>query len=146
MSYSFSTIVPTALFLPFQLTPTFLVVDASTWKHTPACQAISTGRDHACGITVDRKVLCWGSNSYGKATVPGGSGADGSEWLYVSTGQGHTCGIRVDRKAECWGNNGNGEATVPGGSGAEGSEWLQISTGHSHTCGIRVDRKAVCWG
>jgi len=75
---------------------------------------ISAGSGHTCGVTVNHKAYCWGSNSYGEL----GIGAPDSdthpeplplsgelEFRKISAGSGHTCGVTTDQRIYCWGRN-----------------------------------------
>ncbi len=79
-------------------------------------QAITVGVYHACALSQDGGVLCWGDNSYGQLGagaiasssvpvavqgLPGGAQA-------ITAGDYHTCAM-VDGAAWCWGDNANGD-------------------------------------
>ena len=76
---------------------------------------ISSGFDHACAITSDSSVKCWGNNSYGQL----GISASNSNYptsvsgivaaTDVSAGEKHTCSILSDRSVKCWGKNDYGQ-------------------------------------
>ena len=85
-------------------------------------------------MLADGEVACWGNDSDGEATPPGGSFAQ------VSAGRGYTCGVRPGGEVACWGNTGFGKATPPEGS------FEQVSAGKWHTCGVRPGGEVACWG
>ncbi|HMA93455.1 MAG TPA: hypothetical protein VKP30_12260, partial [Polyangiaceae bacterium] len=123
--------------------------------------AVSVGHTgcHACALTAERLVLCWGSNSKGQL----GSGIDPvqpaalvqnlSEVTSVSAGNAHTCAVRTDSTVWCWGDNQYGQLgsanptqsnkpiNVGGLSGA-----TAISAGANHTCAILGGGEVSCWG
>ena len=89
---------------------------------------VSLGIDHSCAISVDQKVLCWGSNSVGQlgyaidhdfAETPDTSETGSiqtfrtyatevpglSNITHVAAGGFHTCAIDRDKRLWCWGNN-----------------------------------------
>jgi hypothetical protein len=92
------------------------------------------GGGHACGLTVDKSILCWGNDSFGKATPPQGS------FTSVSAGTKHTCGLKTGGAVICWGSDEIGQAAPPLGS------YASISAGAFHTCGVKLDKSVVCWG
>jgi alpha-tubulin suppressor-like RCC1 family protein len=122
---------------------------------------ISAGSVHACGVTTEGRVLCWGANSFGQLGTNGteSSGvpvpvAGDTRFTQVGAGEFHTCAIAADSLAWCWGYNGNSEL----GNGALGASVLSparvsnsprfntITAGIRHTCGVAVDGSAHCWG
>ena len=48
------------------------------------------GRRTRCGMGIDGTVTCWGDNSWGQATPPGGT------FTSVSAGDSFTCGVKID--------------------------------------------------
>lgn len=73
-----------------------------------------------CGITVDRKVACWGLNTFDRFGVQG-TCAQGcllpqpglSGYLSVNGSVYTNCGIRQDGVPFCWGSNEQGQFGVP---------------------------------
>ena len=82
---------------------------------------IATGSDHACAVTTDNQVYCWGRNSNGE--LGNGSTADSNVPVAVSMpgtlagktikrlsgGSYRTCAIAYDNQVYCWGNNDHGQ-------------------------------------
>lgn len=83
---------------------------------------ISVGDDHACGITLNEKLYCWGHNFEGQLGITGFknpnfedndnpkpepiSAVDSDEeYLDVSAGYAATCGITKKSKLKCWGSS-----------------------------------------
>ena len=95
---------------------------------------VSAGGGHSCAIRVDATLACWGSNSDGQATPPGGT------FSAVDAGGLHTCAIRTDATVACWGKNDDGESTPPSGT------FSSVSAGGDHSCGVRTDGTLACWG
>jgi len=82
-------------------------------NEAPPCQtltAVATSQSHACGITSDGRVLCWGQNSLGQlgdgttedspapVEVLGVSGATS-----LAVGATLSCAVLGDRSSRCWG-------------------------------------------
>jgi alpha-tubulin suppressor-like RCC1 family protein len=135
---------------------------------------VSAGAHHACGVTTDNRVFCWGLNDNGQLgngtntgpqrcfTVPCSTRpvavAGGLRFRRVSAGggslrPGHTCGVTTGSRIYCWGNNRDGQL----GDGtfrtrlvpvlvAGGLQFLGVSAGPSHTCAVTTDNRAFCWG
>ncbi|HEV8695826.1 MAG TPA: PxKF domain-containing protein, partial [Lysobacter sp.] len=95
---------------------------------------LSTGRDLACGLTVDGHVHCWypgGADSYSPPPeLRFGLGA-------LDAGFMHTCQVRADGKLTCWG--GGASANSP-------ASFSEIGAGERFDC-ARDDYGLVqCWG
>src|SRR5205823_838495 len=102
----------------------------------PQLQAISAGRGHTCGLSLDGDAYCWGSNASGElgaASFETCSGrhftntcrraaakVEGYKFIAISVGpgglltsdippQGHTCAITVTQSIVCWGDNSFGQ-------------------------------------
>ena len=130
----------------------------------PAVQ-ITTGSSHACALTEDGGVLCWGSNDAGRLgigqdeeDVPFSnapldvagldSGIDGVYAAYA-----HTCAVTSTGGVKCWGGNWSGQlgdgttissnvpVDVPGLTGVKA-----IAGGGAHTCALTNDGGVKCWG
>ena len=74
--------------------------------------SVDAGDRHSCGILVDRRVFCWGLNSYGAAGNGSGFDVDqlapvplalGRTFASVSAGAGYVCGVTTDAAGYCWG-------------------------------------------
>ena len=113
---------------------------------------VSTNYYHSCAIglggspdTMDTglaegppmgSVLCWGDDTYGRATPP-----PGDDFVQVSAGGMHSCGLRADGSVVCWGSNTYKELEVP-----KGVAFQQIAAGYNHTCGLSEGHDVTCWG
>ena len=99
---------------------------------------VSAGGNHACGILADKSVTCWGSNSFGQATVPVGIGTV----TQISAGLNHTCARIADGSVTCWGDNQYAQSAVPPGIAGV----TQVGAGEWHTCAVLTDKSITCWG
>jgi alpha-tubulin suppressor-like RCC1 family protein len=122
---------------------------------------VSAGFSGACGVTLDRRAYCWGSNDRGEL----GDGsttlrlkpvavAGGHLFRQVETTFQHTCGVSYpDDRLYCWGDNfdaqlGDGTRTnrLTPVAVASTLRFRQVTAGYNHTCGVTSDNRAFCWG
>jgi alpha-tubulin suppressor-like RCC1 family protein len=98
---------------------------------------VSVGYTHACGLSEDMELICWGSDSHGESSPPSGT------YIDVSAGELATCAISSAGEIDCWGDDDYGETTEP-----ESSEkiFTQVSLNANHACALRSDNKVLCWG
>ena len=89
---------------------------------------------HACALSSEGDVTCWGDLSLGQGQVPPG------KYLSIDVGGAHSCGLRTDSTVACWGHNAQGQATAPPGT------FTSVSAGGSHSCAIRDSGSMECWG
>ena len=124
-------------------------------------RVVSAGGEHACGVSDQQMVYCWGSDLSGQIGngFQGGGGPPtlatvGSErFTTVTAGGAHNCALNRTGSAYCWGNDGFGQlgdhrrvnSTTP--IPVFGSmQFTRISAGASHTCAIQQGGSAYCWG
>jgi hypothetical protein len=126
--------------------------------------AYAVGGGHACAVTADGQVACWGANHRGQlgdgtleprdlpVTVPGVDGA-----VAVAAGDAHTCALRGDGLVLCWGDDASGQL---GQGEVEGTEDLgleprpvrnlasavEVTTFAGLTCARTRDGAVHCWG
>jgi alpha-tubulin suppressor-like RCC1 family protein len=122
---------------------------------------LSTYGRHTCGITVEGKAYCWGSNSWGVLGDGSNLGhsftpvpvAGNLTFRSVSVGSDHSCGVTTNDRGYCWGNGqwrqlGNG-TSASSGVPVEvigGRSWARIAAGAAFTCGVTTNGAAYCWG
>ena len=114
-------------------------------------KAVTAGGFHACAISSDDTIACWGARGHGRADPPSGtykaldaskshnciSRSDGTRFCF---GAGHTCAIASDGTVACWGTNFHGQTDAPSGT------YKAVAAGGIHTCAIRSDDTIACWG
>ena len=121
---------------------------------------ISAGANHACGVTIDHTVYCWGLNTAGQL----GTGDTASSptplpvaghlsFDSVSAGWDHSCGGTPNGVAYCWGNNkfgqlgdGTRDASRVPKSVEQIHDFVSVSAGGRHSCGVSARGTIYCWG
>jgi alpha-tubulin suppressor-like RCC1 family protein len=123
---------------------------------------ISVGLAHACALTTNGGVKCWGDNSWGELgegrlmnprTTPVDVSGLTSGVVQVSAGAFSTCAVLTSGALKCWGNNVYGQlgdgtqvmrttpVNVIGLAGV-----AQVSVGDFHTCAVTTSGGVKCWG
>lgn len=121
---------------------------------------VSSSGGHACAVSADGRLRCWGANNQGQLgdgtttphptpiDVPGITGA-----IAVSAKANHTCAVVAGGAVKCWGDNYNGvlgaggtnqalvPLDVPTVTGAK-----SVTTGSGHSCAILTNGSLRCWG
>jgi alpha-tubulin suppressor-like RCC1 family protein len=121
---------------------------------------LSAGWVHACGVTPNNRLFCWGHNHTGQ--LGDGTAADsprpiriarGLAFRQVSAGDLHTCAVTTDGAAYCWGHNQLGplgDGTTDGSSlpvrVVGGLAFREVAAGNQFTCGVTTADVAYCWG
>ncbi|WP_340598786.1 RCC1 domain-containing protein [Bdellovibrio sp. GT3] len=125
---------------------------------------VAVGKNHACGITTDGTLKCWGRNHNGQL----GTGTSGASWdkitpfiidgsnryTDVTAGNNHTCAITVANDLKCWGDSGFGQVGHGFVTSAvaiptiitSGTKYISVKAGSSHTCAITQSNDMYCWG
>jgi alpha-tubulin suppressor-like RCC1 family protein len=120
---------------------------------------------HACGITADSTLWCWGGNRYGQ--LGDGSATDRREatrvdtdlkFVNVSTGGGSTCALDPRGRAYCWGRRNYGqmgdgfpidtghETYTPTPFPVAGRYRFVALHGRLGNCGLTRGGEVYCWG
>ena len=87
---------------------------------------------HTCGLTIDRDIVCWGSNSSNRIRkiinfneslklAPVMLSFPDNKFKAVVAGASHTCAVLVTGQAWCWGAEGRGQLGIPQGTSLGGS-------------------------
>ena len=115
-----------------------------------APKKIAIGDDHACAISGEGSLRCWGDNAFGQlfeATSGPTSVRDARQIVTnvrdVAVGPGFTCVVRGHGAIECRGV-GQGAATRLALSRMSGAK--AVATGESHACALVEGDRVVCWG
>jgi alpha-tubulin suppressor-like RCC1 family protein/uncharacterized protein YjdB len=130
--------------------------------------SVSAGGDHACGLTPDGAIYCWGSNGSGQlgtgdltsrskpTAVAAPLGAPSVRYSSVAAGVQFTCARATSELAYCWGLNFDGQLgnaenagfTTPNPRPLEvlGGPFDVVSAFRGHACALSDVGFAVCWG
>jgi alpha-tubulin suppressor-like RCC1 family protein len=142
-------------------TPIQISTPGVTWK------AIAAGYSHACAITGQGSLKCWGSNAEGalgtgstspsQTATPTSNYQSSMSWIDVSAGNDFTVALRADGTAWAWGTNGSGQlgaqssasyTAVPFQCIAEEtpSRYVSVAAGGAHALAIAENGTLWGWG
>lgn len=98
-------------------------------------QDVSVGRNHACAVSTDGAIECWGTEEYGKKEPP-------AEEIFEEVAVGDTfgCARTSEGVVTCWGSNRLGQVNTPIGV------FEQLVAGQQHACVLDADGAIDCWG
>lgn len=124
--------------------------------------SVSTGDFHACGVTTDGALYCWGYGGLGELGIGDTLTASAPvrvlstlTFSQVGAGLRHTCALTTSGAAYCWGLNNLGQVGV--GAAASDPHLVPqavvglgtntaLSVGDFHTCVLTNTGAAACWG
>lgn len=127
----------------------------------PATQVAAGGR-HACALTSDGGVMCWGHNNSGQ--LGDGSNDDhltpvevtglAGDIVAVAAGYHHNCALDTAGRTMCWGRNLDGQlgnsqninSPVPVTATGLSNFVAAIVAGRFHSCALMTWGGVKCWG
>lgn len=135
---------------------------------------ISVGAAHACAVTQDGALYCWGENRFGQLgqgdtmprlnppkdnnpATPLAVQVDAArKWVRVSAGVQHTCALDVFGEAFCWGVNSFGrlgdgtteQRLLPAAVSSPNAKlrFISIAAADTYTCAVEIGGRVYCWG
>ena len=132
---------------------------------------IAAGSGHACALTSDGTLSCWGEGTAGQLGAAPGSNCYGSPYspkplvvanlssvAQISAGANQTCARKTDGTVLCWGSNSYGQLGAPSSDMCGNypcstkpvalglSSIVMVATGGMHSCAVKLDGKVLCWG
>ncbi len=136
----------------------------------PTFREITGGDSHTCGLSIARRVLCWGSAPDGRDFFSSGGSHSAvardvpsmaslpqfASTRIVSASESFSCAITLGGIPYCYGNAergqlGGGPGVVDTVTGSAPGLWSHIATGQRHACAVprSTDPRANrvwCWG
>jgi alpha-tubulin suppressor-like RCC1 family protein len=97
---------------------------------------LSVGQGHACAVSMEGKIKCWGENLFGETRPPEGL----ENVTEISVGMNNSCAI-ANGKVVCWGLYTTGSTEVPEGL----TNPRNLTSGWWHHC-VATDDGIKCWG
>src|SRR5690554_6537500 len=120
---------------------------------------LATASAHACVVTEDNQVQCWGDSSklgHSESEATEVTGIDNA--LFVSSKGSHSCALLNNGRVRCWGSNlrgqiGNGDGgsitstvTIPSKNVINLSQVVSLSSGENYNCAVTQLGQVKCWG
>ncbi len=130
---------------------------------TSGIVAIAAGGRHACALTANGGVKCWGYNDYGQLGdgwygpygVPVDVSGLTSSVTAITAGAWHTCALTTSGGVKCWGSNRDGQVgngtisqaySTPVDVSGLSSGVKAVAAGGHHTCALTANGGVKCWG
>ena len=131
---------------------------------TNPAKQISVGYRHACALTLNGSVYCWGENvNYALGSTGGGANSPrlvqalaDENVVHVGAGIHNTCAVTVEGVAYCWGWNSNGQlgdgtttnslTPVQIDSLGANRKAISVSMGYASFCFLLDDSSVNCIG
>jgi alpha-tubulin suppressor-like RCC1 family protein len=105
-----------------------------------AVSAVSAGLNHSLALLSSGRVVAWGLDDEGQATVPD-SAASGV--VAIAAGDEHSMALKEDGSVVVWGDDEDGQSTVPD---IAGSNVVQIAAGGYHSLALLSNGRVLAWG
>ena len=109
------------------------------------------GDFHACGLTSDGAIECFGVDASKKYTkslrwIKGAS--NGDKFVQLAVGTYHTCGLTSNGVIECFGDNRKGRTNggKPKVASNNKDKFVQVAVAKYHTCGVTSNGAIECFG
>jgi hypothetical protein len=125
-------------------------------------EALAVGHQHACGVTSEGTMHCWGRNVFGQlgdgtktdSSVPSRVFGDLAFSTELGASQHNTCALTTTGVAYCWGDNWHSQVGNGAGRGAvltpqpvaEVPAFHRLGVGGDHACALTPAGEAWCWG
>ncbi len=115
-------------------------------------QAVATGDEHSCALSLAGAVSCWGQNFGGPLPTPVAGLSSGVQ--AIAAGGSHSCALTSIGEVRCWGDNNSGQLgdgsvdfrSAPTPVINLGIGVQSITAGGRHTCVITASGSVSCWG
>ncbi|CAL9749600.1 unnamed protein product [Musa acuminata subsp. burmannicoides] len=110
--------------------------DTGVVGHEPtgSYRTIAAGSRHACAVSREGKLVCWGTGAPAMGATP-------SEISSLALGENKTCALGSQGRVTCWGERSNLPCSL------NDTQFMAIQAKGSAICGIlRVDYSLYCWG
>lgn len=123
------------------------------------------GREHGCGLSTMRTIVCWGKNAHGEVgdsivgTLSNGHSptvvVGGFSWNQVVAKDYRSCGLRDNHRVYCWGADYGGAAGWPESVTGDQIHPVAIQADHDYEmigiggqfqCGLTTTGVLECWG
>lgn len=127
-------------------------------------RSVAVGGIHACAITTQGTLWCWGTSYQGQLGIGTAGEADyalrqvgaESDWQVVVAAGNRNCALKSNGTSWCWGGGYNsakqdlnrygGPADLRPKQIGAGIHWQSITTGDNHSCAIADNNDLYCWG
>lgn len=73
-------------------------------------RSVSIGEEHACALSKEGAIECWGEASRDRLKAP--VMQRGDPWIQIAAGEAHTCAVARSGIAMCWGDNTYGQLAL----------------------------------
>ena len=121
-------------------------------------QAVTTGTNHSCGLTVGGDVWCWGGDFSGQAGAPLMASTPPTQvagsYLAIGAGDQTSCGLDTTHHVQCWGidrtselgRGGVANPTQSPGLVATSATYASLAVGWNGACAVTASNTLDCWG